>query len=41
MRKTGCGLTGTCSRVSRLIGGVVLLAVGILMLFRPGWLMFG
>jgi len=35
------GLTATYSRWSHLIGGVVLVAIGALMWFRPAWLMFG
>jgi hypothetical protein len=35
------GLAGGYSRFSHLAGGVVLLAIGLLLLFRPGWLMFG
>jgi hypothetical protein len=35
------GVAGSYSRVSHLVGGVVLLAIGTLLLFKPGWLMFG
>jgi hypothetical protein len=34
------GLAATYSRYSHLIGGVVLLAVGFLLVFRPEWLAF-
>jgi len=32
------GLTGTYARWSHMIGGVLLLLIGLLLLFRPGWL---
>jgi thiol-disulfide isomerase/thioredoxin len=35
------GVAGGYSRFSHLAGGVILLAIGLLLLFRPGWLMFG
>jgi glutaredoxin len=35
------GLTTRYARYSHLIGGVVLLAIGAVMLLRPEWLMFG
>jgi thiol-disulfide isomerase/thioredoxin len=35
------GVAGGYSRFSHLVGGVVLLAIGVLLLFKPGWLMFG
>jgi hypothetical protein len=35
------GATGTYTRYGHLVGGGVLLAVGVLMLLRPEWLMFG
>lgn len=35
------GITTRYSRYSRLIGGTVLMAIGVLMLLRPEWLMFG
>lgn len=35
------GLSGRYSRASHLVGGVVLLAVGVLLIFKPEWLMFG
>ena len=35
------GLTGKYSRWSSLIGGVIILILGILLIFKPGWIMFG
>jgi len=35
------GVSGKYSRISRLIGGIIMVIIGILMLFKPGWLMFG
>jgi uncharacterized membrane protein YidH (DUF202 family) len=35
------GMTTSYSRFSHLAGGVVLLAIGALLLLRPEWLMFG
>ena len=35
------GVTTSYSRFSHLAGGVVLLAIGALLLLRPEWLMFG
>lgn len=35
------GLTTKYTRASRLIGGVLMLIIGLLLLFRPEWLMFG
>lgn len=34
------GLSGKYARWSRLIGGAILLILGILLIFKPGWLMF-
>jgi hypothetical protein len=34
------GLAASYSRYSHLIGGVVLVSVGLLLVFRPGWLAF-
>ena len=34
------GLAATYSRYSHLIGGVVLGAIGLMLLFRPEWLAF-
>jgi thiol-disulfide isomerase/thioredoxin len=35
------GLTTKYTRLSHLVGGLLMLAIGILMIFRPEWLMFG
>jgi hypothetical protein len=35
------GLEGKYARWSRLIGGVIMLGIGVAMLVRPEWLMFG
>ena len=35
------GLTGKYSRWSNLIGGIVILLLGILLIFRPEWITFG
>lgn len=35
------GIESKYARVSRLIGGVVMVLIGLAMLFKPGWLMFG
>jgi thiol-disulfide isomerase/thioredoxin len=35
------GLTTKYTRASRLIGGTLMVAIGLLLLFRPEWLMFG
>ena len=35
------GISKKYSRYSGLIGGIVILILGILLLFRPEWLMFG
>jgi hypothetical protein len=29
------------TRWSNLIGGIVIFIIGILLIFKPGWLMFG
>jgi hypothetical protein len=34
------GLSGTYARWSHLIGGVLLLLIGALLLFKPEWLAF-
>jgi len=39
LRVTGIG--GKYSRFSYLIGGILMLAIGLLLLFKPEWLMFG
>jgi len=35
------GVTTRYKRFSNLIGGVLMLLIGVLLLFKPGWLMFG
>lgn len=35
------GITTKYARVSRLVGGIIMLAIGILLIFKPEWLMFG
>ena len=35
------GLTGKYSRLSHLLGGLAMLAIGLLVIFKPEWLMFG
>jgi thiol-disulfide isomerase/thioredoxin len=35
------GISSKYSRLSHLIGGIVMLIIGTLMIFRPEWLMFG
>ena len=35
------GITTKYSKVSRLIGGLAMLAIGLLLIFKPEWLMFG
>lgn len=35
------GMSAKYSRWSNLIGGIVILLLGILLIFRPGWIMFG
>ncbi|MEW6610495.1 MAG: hypothetical protein AB1352_02630 [Patescibacteria group bacterium] len=35
------GITSKYTRYSHLVGGLLLFAIGILLIFRPGWLMFG
>ncbi|OHA59843.1 MAG: hypothetical protein A2589_03345 [Candidatus Vogelbacteria bacterium RIFOXYD1_FULL_46_19] len=35
------GVTGKYAHVARLIGGVVMVAIGLLLIFKPEWLMFG
>ncbi len=34
------GITTKYARASRLIGGLIMLIIGILIIFKPGWLMF-
>ncbi len=35
------GMTKKYSRYSALIGGILILIIGVLLLFKPAWLMFG
>jgi glutaredoxin len=35
------GVTTRYQRFSNLIGGVLMLLIGLLLIFKPGWLMFG
>ncbi|MDX9970821.1 MAG: thioredoxin family protein [Candidatus Gracilibacteria bacterium] len=35
------GVSGKYSRLSHLIGGALMIIIGILLIFRPEWLMFG
>lgn len=35
------GITTKYSRWSHLIGGILMLIIGLLLIFKPGWLMFG
>jgi len=35
------GLTTKYTRASALIGGILMLIIGLLMIFKPAWLMFG
>ena len=35
------GVTTQYKRFSNLIGGVLMLVIGVLLIFKPGWLMFG
>ncbi len=35
------GISRKYSRYSSLIGGIIILILGILLIFKPGWLMFG
>jgi hypothetical protein len=34
-------VTTRYKRFSSLIGGVLMLVIGVLLIFKPGWLMFG
>jgi len=34
------GITTKYSRASRLVGGLIMLAIGLMLIFKPGWLMF-
>ena len=35
------GISSKYSRISRLVGGIIMLILGILLIFKPEWLMFG
>lgn len=35
------GITTKYSRISRLVGGILMLAIGLILIFKPEWLMFG
>ncbi len=35
------GVTAKYTRISNIVGGIIMLLVGILLVFKPGWLMFG
>lgn len=35
------GLTNKYTRVTSLVGGLLMVILGILLIFKPGWLMFG
>lgn len=35
------GLTNKYTRVTNLVGGLLMVILGILLIFKPGWLMFG
>lgn len=35
------GITTKYSRISRLVGGILMLAIGLTLIFKPEWLMFG
>ncbi len=35
------GIQSKYSKISKLIGGLLMLAIGLLLLFKPEWLMFG
>ncbi len=35
------GVTARYKRYTNLIGGVLMLIIGVLLIFKPGWLMFG
>ncbi|MDD5041729.1 MAG: hypothetical protein PHI51_04925 [Candidatus Peribacteraceae bacterium] len=35
------GITTKYTRISHLVGGALMVAIGILLIFKPGWLMFG
>ena len=35
------GITTKYTRVSHLVGGIIMITVGILLILKPEWLMFG
>lgn len=35
------GITTKYARASRLVGGLIMLAIGLMLIFKPEWLMFG
>ncbi len=35
------GVTSKYTRYSGLVGGIIMLLIGVLLIFKPGWLMFG
>jgi hypothetical protein len=35
------GIEGKYAKYSHLIGGIIILILGILLVFKPEWLMFG
>lgn len=35
------GITTKYARMSRLVGGIIMLAIGFMLIFKPEWLMFG
>jgi len=35
------GVTTKYTRISRLVGGLIMLAIGLMLIFKPEWLMFG
>ncbi len=37
----GIGMSGKYNRWSSLVGGILMLLIGLLLIFKPGWLMFG
>ena len=34
------GITTKYNQYSHLLGGIIMILIGILLLFKPGWLMF-
>ncbi|MGI6373969.1 MAG: glutaredoxin family protein [Patescibacteria group bacterium] len=35
------GITTKYTKISRLVGGILMLIIGLLLIFKPAWLMFG